>query len=82
MKFYNICDTKRFFEVLAQCTGVVELVSDEGLHITLNDDCAERNLAMLAQTYVRGSIHCMELAFQKSGDAVMMCNYVMNMKAS
>lgn len=82
MKIYNICNTKRFFEVLSRCTGPVELVNDEGKRIALNAEPEAWNLAMLAQTYVNGVIRSMELSFVNPEDAAKMCDYLTNMKES
>ncbi|MGN0246633.1 MAG: hypothetical protein ACI4DK_11825 [Lachnospiraceae bacterium] len=83
MKIYNIKDTKNFFEVLFRCSGDVELVSEDGLHISLKEKGRENdNLALLAETYLHGTIRKMELSFLNPKDAEMVCDYLTGMKAS
>ncbi|MGN0131206.1 MAG: polya polymerase [Lachnospiraceae bacterium] len=83
MKIYNISDTKKFFEVLFQCNGDVELVSAEGIHISLKEEGRKNDhLGLLAETYLRGTIREMELSFLDPRDAEMVCGYLTGMKAS
>ncbi|MBO4845203.1 MAG: hypothetical protein J5525_02740 [Lachnospiraceae bacterium] len=78
MKIYNIENTKEFFETLSECEGNVELVNDNGEHITLSNKNGE-NLNLLSETYVDGSIKEIELSFSDKTDAVRMFTYLSGM---
>ena len=78
MKIYNIENTKEFFETLSECEGNVELVSDNGEHITLSSKNGE-NLNLLSETYVDGKIKEIELAFSDKTDAVRIFEYLTGM---
>ena len=38
MKIFNIQNTRRFFERLSECEGDIEIVNEEGMHLSLFDD--------------------------------------------
>ena len=78
MKIYNIENTKDFFETLSECEGNVELVSNNGEHITLNK-AHGNNLNLLSETYVDGMIKEIELAFTNKTDAVKIFEYLSGM---
>ena len=80
MKIYNISDTKRFFEVLSDCTGDIELVSRENLHISLSTPEDRENLKVLSLGYIDGTIDQMELNFRNPQDAVHVLEYLANKK--
>lgn len=82
MKVYNISDTKGFFDKLSGCKGNVELVSNDGIHITINEMDNRDTLDMLMQTYGKGLFSEMELNFLKPSDAAMMCDYLAGEKAA
>lgn len=72
MKVYNIRDSKKFFEHLAGCKGAVELVNEEGMHLTVIRGKEKADL--LPMTYMDGEIKQMELVFERRED----CHYVMS----
>ncbi len=80
MKIYNVSDTKRFFETLMTCEGDIEVVSNEGMHITLSEDRNSENLKVMAETFVSGMIKELELSFNNPKDAVKICEFLATME--
>lgn len=78
MKVYNITDSKRFFEHLAGCEGVVELVNGEGMHLTVSQ--GKEKAELLPMTYMDGEIKQMELVFEKQEDCHYMISYLINLE--
>lgn len=78
MKIFNIQNTRRFFERLSECEGDIEIVNEEGMHLSLFDG-DRKNLNILATTYVDGNINAIELYFQKSKDALMFLEFLASM---
>ncbi len=75
MKIYNIKDTNRFFKKLANCNDEVEIVNDEGLHISLLDN-DHRGLDIISASYAKGKIDEIELIFIDPRDQVMIMEYL------
>lgn len=78
MKVYNIRDSKRFFKQLAGCEGVVELVNEEGTHLTVTRGKEKPDL--LPMTYMDGEIKQMELVFERQEDCQYIMSYLMNLE--
>ncbi len=79
MKVYNIKDTERFFEVLSNCSGDVEIVGKDGTMIPFNKDDTAR---VLEEKYADVAIREMELQFSDPKDTVNMIMYLGNFKAA
>lgn len=77
MKVYNIRDSKSFFKHLAGCQGTVELVNEEGIHLTVIR--GKESAELLPMTYVDGEIKQMELAFERWEDCHYMMSYLINL---
>lgn len=76
MKVYNIQDSREFFEKLTACKGTVELVNNDGKHLTLMDGTQTPNALLM--TYFQGAIKEMELRFQDQEDCSRILRYLMN----
>lgn len=76
MKVYNIRDSREFFEQLTACKGTVELVNEEGKHLTLLEEPLTPD--MMLMTYFQGTIREMELIFQDQEDCSRILHYLMN----
>ena len=68
MKVYNIRDSREFFEKLAACEGIVEVVQEDGARLPL----------MTPMTCFEGAIREMELFFQNQEDCTRILRYLMN----
>lgn len=79
MKVFNIKDTNRFFEVLNNCNGDVEIVGKDGTMIPFNKD---DNARILEERYADVAIREMELKFSDPRDSVNMIMYLGNFKAA
>ncbi len=79
MKIYNIENTKPLFEKLTACKGDIELVGENGQHITLSHDHNKEQLALMAETFVNGSIKELELSFSDGTDAVGLFQFLTSM---
>ena len=82
MKIYHISDTTGFFGKLSSCKGNVEIVSPDGMHVSLKETDGRDNLMVLAQTYASGVINEIELTFSAPEDAAVMCGYIAGMKVA
>ena len=80
IKVYNISNTKRFFELILQCKGTVEIVNDDGLHISMIEHGNPENLPAIAASYVRGVVEELELALTCNDDAIKIMRYLCGMK--
>lgn len=76
MKVYNIRNGKEFFEKVAACKGMVEMVSEEGKRLRLT--AGEQSQDLIPMTYFHGEIRELELIFQKSEDCSRILSYLMN----
>ncbi len=77
MKVYNVKDTEKFFEVLNDCQGDVEIVGKDGSMIPFN---GSDNARILEDTYADIDIHEMELKFSDPKDAVNMIIFLGNLR--
>lgn len=77
MKVYNIRNSKKFFERLSGCKGGVELVNENGIHLTVIKGGEQAEL--LPMTYMDGEIRQMELVFEKKEDVHYMMSYLVNL---
>lgn len=76
MKIYNIQNGKKFFEQIADCSGSVELVNEEGLHLQVTP--GKENPDLLPMTYIHFNINQMELIFENPEDCRNMVSYLSN----
>ena len=78
MKIYNIKDTGKLLDRLAECNGNVELVNREGCHFTLikND---RRNIKNVVSSFSGEGLSEMELNFSRPEDSVSMMEYLVAM---
>ena len=79
MKIYNITDTDRFFRVLSDCRGDVEIIGKDGSAIPFNKDDNARIIEEMSSDI---TIHEMELHFSDPKDCVNMILYLGNFKAA
>ncbi len=77
MKVYNIEDTNRFFEVLSECSGDVEIVGKDGTMIPFND---EEVAKVLETTFADTTIQEMELKLNDPKDFVRVLSFLEGMK--
>ena len=77
MRILIVKDSKRFCRYLAQCTGFVEAVNEEGLHLTLTN--GNESPDMLPMTYMDGEIKNLELKFERKEDCCRMYAYLVGM---
>lgn len=81
IKIYRISDVRNFFDMISKCRGHVEVVSEDGLHISVNDCGKQENLSLLAVTYTKGIINELHLSVSSPQDAIRIVNYLLGMKA-
>jgi hypothetical protein len=79
MKVYNIEDTNRFFEVLSECKGDVEVVGRDGSTISMNDKDVVR---FLETAYTGMMIPEMELRLSSPADRQRVLSFMANTKAA
>ena len=79
MKVYNVEDTKRFFEVLSECKGDVEVVAKDGRTIPMNDKDVVK---VLEAAYTGMMIPEMELRFSSPADSQRVLCFLANTKAA
>lgn len=80
MKFYNIRQSKDFFERLSECEGVVNIINDDGYAAEFTGnrkDIPDQGLGCFD-----GSIRQIELKFQKTEDLDKMFRFIMNERRS
>ena len=77
MKIYNVEDTNRFFEVLSECSGDVEVVAKDGSMIQVNDKDVVR---VLEAAYSGATIPEMELKFSRPEDSRRILCFLANSK--
>ncbi len=76
MKVFNIRNSKKFFERLTNCIGEVEMVNEDGLHLTVLKGKTPPD--MFPMTYMDGKIRQMELIFERTEDCCEMLSYLIN----
>ncbi len=74
MKIKNINNPKRFFEVLNQCKGRVELVTDEGDRLNLKSTLCQ-DIA-LTQMFTEAKIQDVELLLSEPEDMNLLLDYL------
>ena len=79
MKVYNIKDTDRFFEVLNNCSGDVNIVAKDGTMIPFHKDDTAR---IMEESCAGVSIPELELKFSDPKDSVDMIIFLGNFRAA
>lgn len=74
MKIQNISDVDKFFEVIDQCTGPVELVSQEGDRINLKSRLSQ--YLSMATIFSNGYIKELDLVAHDKEDVERLINYM------
>ena len=77
MKILSVKDSKRFFKHLAECTGFVEAVNEDGNHLTLTS--GKEKPDEVPMTYMDGEIRNRELVCEKKEDCRRMYAYLVGM---
>ena len=76
MKVQNITDVDKFFEVIDNCQGKVELVTGEGDRLNLKSKLAQ--YVSLANIFSDPSIGELELLAYEPADIEKLVNFMMN----
>jgi len=74
MKVKNITEPKRFFEVLSQCKGSVELVTSEGDRLNLKSKLSQ--YIALTQMFKDAMIDEVEIIVSEPEDMGLLLNYL------
>ncbi|SEP45519.1 MULTISPECIES: polya polymerase [Propionispora] len=74
MKITNITDVKRFFEVLDQCKGRVELVTNEGDRLNLKSKLSQ--YVALSNLFSEAKIDEMEIIASEPEDVSLLLQYL------
>lgn len=74
MKIQNITDVDKFFNVIDECTGVVELVSPEGDRINLKSKLSQ--YLSMATIFSNGYINELELVAHDKEDVERLIKYM------
>ena len=74
MKIQNITDVEKFFEVVDQCKGTVELVSPEGDRINLKSKLAQ--YLSMATIFSNGYIKELDLIAHEKEDIERLIKYM------
>ena len=74
MKIQNITDVEKFFEVVDQCKGTVELVSPEGDRINLKSKLAQ--YLSMATIFSNGYIKELDLTAHEKEDIERLIKYM------
>ncbi|MEX1307959.1 MAG: polya polymerase [Eubacteriales bacterium] len=74
MKIKNISEPKKFFEVLEQCKGNVELVTSEGDRLNLKSTLCQ--YIALTQMFKDAKIDEVELIVSEPEDLNLLLNYL------
>ncbi len=80
MKIYNINNTKELFDKLAECQGMVRLVSETGEQLEIQPGKLDKSL--LPMLYVQGTIKQIELLFENARDCDRIFNYLVNKRGT
>ena len=75
MKVKNITDVEKFFKVIDECKGKVELVTDEGDRLNLKSKLTQ--YVALAKIFSDGVIPEMELVAHEPEDMKLLIQYMM-----
>ena len=73
MKIQNISDVEKFFQVIDQCKGTIELVSAEGDRINLKSKLSQ--YLSMASIFSNGYINELELVAPEPEDVERLINY-------
>ena len=76
MKVENIRDINKFFEVIDQCRGKVELVTGEGDRLNLKSKLSQ--YVSLANIFSNGEIPELELIAYEKEDVDRLISFMMN----
>lgn len=74
MKIQNISDVNKFFEIIDQCKGTVELVSKEGDRINLKSKLSQ--FISMASMFSNGYIHELELIAHDKEDVERLIRFM------
>lgn len=74
MKITNMTDVKRFFEVLDQCKGRVELVTNEGDRLNLKSKLSQ--YVALSNLFSEAKIDEMEIIASEPEDVSLLLQYL------
>lgn len=74
MKIKNITQPQKFFEMLQQCKGKVELVTSEGDRLNLKSTLCQ--YIMLTQMFTEAKIGEIELLVSEPEDLSLLLNYL------
>jgi len=74
MKIKNITDTKKFFEVLSQCKGTVELVTSQGDRLNMKSKLCQ--YIALTDMFTESKIGEVELICSEPEDVQMLLEYL------
>ena len=74
MKIKNIKDPQRFFEVVGQCKGRVELVTDEGDRLNLKSKLSQ--YVALAQMFKDAQIDDVDLVLSEPEDIGLLLDFL------
>ena len=74
MKIQNISDVEKFFQVIDQCKGIIELVSAEGDRINLKSKLSQ--YLSMASIFSNGYINELELVAHEPEDVERLIKYM------
>lgn len=74
MKIQNITDVDKFFQVIDQCKGIVELISPEGDRINLKSKLSQ--YLSMATVFSNGYIKELDLVAHEKDDVERLINYI------
>ena len=74
MKIQNISDVEKFFKVIDQCKGTIELVSAEGDRINLKSKLSQ--YLSMASIFSNGYINELELVAHEPEDVERLIKYM------
>lgn len=77
MKVMNITNVEKLFNVIDQCEGKVELVTENGDKFNLKSKLSQ--YASLAKVFFGGRIPSMEIIAHSQSDRLRLINYMMHM---
>ena len=76
MKVKNITDVEKFFKVIDECKGKVELVTDEGDRLNLKSKLSQ--YVSLANIFSAGEIPELEIVAAEKEDIDKLMNFMIN----
>ena len=76
MKVQNIHDVDKFFQVIDQCKGKVELVTGEGDRLNLKSKLSQ--YVSMAKIFSDGTIAVLELLAYEPEDITKLVNFMMD----